>query len=58
MWSSTILIHGVWFGLLSADICERAYDGNPVSQFLLVLMVVLFKESISDLLPHLLPQKT
>lgn len=57
VWSSTILIHGVRFGLLPADICERAYDGDPVSQFLLVLMVVLFKESISDLLPHLLSQR-
>lgn len=44
----TILVHGVRLRLLLANISEGAYDGDAVGQFLVVLVVVLFEQRLTD----------
>lgn len=50
----TILVHGMRLRLLLANISERAHNGYAVGQFLVVLVVVLFEQGLTDLLPSIL----
>ena len=50
----TILVHGMRFGLLFANISKGAYNRNAVGQFLVVLVVVLFEQGLADLLSGIL----
>lgn len=54
----TVLVHGVRFGLLLADVSEGADDGYAVGQFLVVLVVVLFEQGLPDPLPGVLTHRT
>lgn len=54
---TSILVHGVWFGLLLADVGEGANDGDAVRQLLLVLVVVALQQRVLDLPAHVLPQR-
>lgn len=50
----TILVHGVRLRLLLAYVSEGADDGDAVGQFLVVLVVVLFKQGLADPPPSVL----
>lgn len=54
----TVLVHGVRFRLLLADVSEGAYDGDAIGQLLVVLVVVLFQQGLADPLPGILTQRT
>lgn len=54
----TILVHGMRFRLLLANISEGAYYRYAVGQFLVVLVVVLFKEGFADPLSSILTYRT
>lgn len=47
----TILVHGVRLRLLLANISKGAYNRDAVGQFFLVLVMVLFEKSLTDLSP-------
>lgn len=50
----TILVHGMRFRLLLANISEGAHNRYTVGQFLVVLVVMLFEQGLTDLLPGIL----
>ncbi len=53
----TILVHGMRFRLLLANISKGAHNRDAVGQFLVVLMVVLFEQRITDPLPGILTHR-
>lgn len=50
----TILVHGMRFRLLLANIRKGAYNRDAVGQFLVVLVVVLFEQGLTDPFPGIL----
>ena len=46
--SFTILVHGMRLRLLLANIGKGAYNGDPVGQFFVILVVVLFEQGLAD----------
>lgn len=50
----TILVHGMRLRLLLANIGKGAYNWDPIGQFLVVLVVVLFEQGLADFHPGIL----
>lgn len=54
----TVFVHGVRLRLLLPNISKRAYDGDAVGQFFVVLVVMLFQQGFPDPVPSIWTERT
>lgn len=54
----TIFVHGIWFWLFLANISKGTNNGNPVGEFFLILMMMLFHQCLMDPVAYIFIQLT